>query len=165
MKLLNNELTSELLAAALRSDRLRTNYNIHPSLNDPVQRFFNAMQPGTYVRPHRHSTPPRWELFLALKGAVAILLFDDQGRVEDRQELHADGPVFGAEVEPGRWHALVALQPTLLFELKEGPYSALKDKDYASWAPAEGQPGCEQLVTWYVTARVGDRAMSDNQVQ
>jgi len=165
MKLLNNDLTSELLAAAMRSDRLRTNHNIHPSLEDPVQRFFNAMQPGTYVRPHRHTTPPRWELFLVLKGAVAILLFDDQGCVEERQELHADGPVFGAEVEPGRWHALVALEPTLLFELKQGPYSAMKDKDFAPWAPAEEQPGCEQLVTWYETANVGDCVISTTKSQ
>ena len=43
------------------------------------------MQPGTYVRPHRHSTPPRWELFVVLRGALALLVFDDSGRVEERQ--------------------------------------------------------------------------------
>ena len=77
--------------------------------------------------------------------------------MEDRQELSAAGPVFGAELEAGRWHALVALQPSVLFELKQGPYSALTDKDFASWSPAEGEAGCAALVRWYEQARVGDR--------
>jgi cupin fold WbuC family metalloprotein len=60
MKLLDNATLTELLATAADSPRRRANHNIHPVLEDPVQRFFNAMQPGTYVRPHRHSMPPRW---------------------------------------------------------------------------------------------------------
>ena len=63
-----------MAATAADSPRLRANHNIHPVLEDPVQRFFNAMQPGTYVRPHRHSTPPRWELFVVLRGALALLV-------------------------------------------------------------------------------------------
>jgi cupin fold WbuC family metalloprotein len=157
MKLLENETLTVLLATAADSLRLRANHNIHPTLEDPVQRFFNAMQPGTYVRPHRHSTPPRWELFVVLRGALALLVFDDRGRVEARQELSTAGPVFGAEVEAGRWHALVALQPSVLFELKQGPYSALTDKDFAPWAPAEGEVTCGPTVRWYEQARVGDR--------
>ncbi len=157
MKLLDQQTVSALLARAAESPRLRANHDIHPLREDPVQRFFNALQPGTYVRPHRHSAPPRWELFLLLKGAVVLLLFDDSGRVEARQALNAEGPVFGVEVEAGRWHALVALQPALLFEIKQGPYSPLTDKDFAAWAPAEGEAGCGQMVRWYEQARVGDR--------
>jgi cupin fold WbuC family metalloprotein len=157
MKLLDETTTSALLAAAGESPRRRANHNLHPVLEDPVQRFFNAMQPGTYVRPHRHSTPPRWELFLVLRGAVAVLLFDDHGRVEERQELDATGPVFGVEVEAGRWHTLVALQPSVLFEMKQGPYRALTDKDFAVWAPSEGDPACASMVRWYLRAGIGDR--------
>ncbi len=157
MKLLESEMVRALLGAAGDSPRLRANHNIHPQLTDPVQRFFNAMQPGTYVRPHRHTRPPRWELFLVLEGALAVLLFDDSGRVEARQELVAAGPVFGVELEAGRWHTLVALRPSVLFELRQGPYSALTDKDFASWAPAEGEPGCGRMVRWYERAGIGDR--------
>ena len=157
MKLLDNETVTALLAAAGESPRRRANHNLHPALEDPVQSFFNALQPGSYVRPHRHTTPPRWELFLVLRGALVLLLFDDGGRVEARQELSAQGPVFGAEVEPGRWHALVALEPSVLFELKQGPYSALTDKDFATWAPAEDAPGSAAMVAWYRTARVGEQ--------
>lgn len=141
---------------AAQSARLRANHNIHPVLEDPVQRFFNAMQPGTYVRPHRHLEPPRWELFMALSGRVVFLVFDDAGRVASRTELDADGPVFGAELPAGRWHALLPLTPVVLFELKEGPYNALTDKEFASWAPAEGEAASARLTAWYRVAQVGD---------
>jgi len=155
-KILSTELTDALMEQAVASARQRANHNIHPTLDDPVQRFFNAMQPGTYVRPHRHTTPLRWEMFLVLQGRLAILQFDGEGRVEERQELVAGGPVFGAELEAGCWHTLVVLEPALVFELKEGPYSTMTDKDFARWAPAEGDAGCEQVVNWYETAGKGD---------
>jgi cupin fold WbuC family metalloprotein len=115
VKIISNALITDLTRQAAGSPRQRVNHNIHPTLDDPVQRFFNAMQPGTYVRPHRHTTPPHWEMFIILRGRLVILVFDDEGRVEERQELAAEGPVFGAEIEPGRWHALAVLEPAVVF--------------------------------------------------
>lgn len=152
---LDQSLLDALMQTATASPRLRANHNIHPNLDAPIQRFFNALQPGTYVRPHQHRTPPRWELFLALRGALAILVFDDDGRVIQRQELTAQGPVFGMELPVGCWHALVVLEPCVVFELKEGPYHALSDKDFASWAPAEGEAACGTFIEWYRTASIG----------
>ena len=157
MNIITTAMLTELAERAAASSRLRANHNLHPTLEDPVQRFFNAMQPGTYVRPHRHSTPPRWEMFLVLQGRLAILLFDDEGVIQERRELAAAGPVSGVEVEAGRWHALVALQPSVVFELKQGPYRPLTDKDFAAWAPEEDGAGCAQAVAWYTQARVGER--------
>lgn len=159
IKLLTRELLDTLQATAAQSPRRRANHNLHPELEDPVQRFFNAMALDTYVRPHRHRTPPRWELFLVLQGDVAVLTFDDQGRVTGRTELQAGGPVFGIELPEGQWHALVALEPASLFELKPGPYNSVTDKDFAQWAPAEGQqPDCTNFVQWYRGAEPGQLA-------
>jgi cupin fold WbuC family metalloprotein len=80
VKLITQDLLHQLGDKAASSTRLRANHNIHPKLDDPVQRFFNAMQPGTYVRPHRHTEPPRWELFFILSGHVSILLLMIRGR-------------------------------------------------------------------------------------
>lgn len=157
MKIITTEILTQLVQKAAVSPRLRANHNLHPVLDDPVQRFFNALQPGTYVRPHRHSTPERWELFLVLRGRLVLLLFDAEGVVQERQVLDAEGPVFGVEVEAGRWHALVALQPSVVFELKEGPYNPVTDKDFAAWAPAEGEAACVAAVSWYQQAAVGER--------
>ena len=140
MKLIDTKTLLELSTEAATSTRLRRNLNLHPQLDDPVQRFCNAMEPGTYVRPHRHSQVDKWELFLALSGSVAVLTFDDVGKVIDRIELSANGPVFGIEIAEYTWHTLVSLEPgTVLFELKRGPYQPLTDKDFAQWAINKGR--------------------------
>ncbi|MBU1190806.1 MAG: WbuC family cupin fold metalloprotein [Gammaproteobacteria bacterium] len=156
MERFDQALLATLADTAANSVRRRANHNIHPRLDDPVQRFFNAMQPDTYVRPHRHCTPPRWELFLVLRGRLALLTFAMDGRVIRREEICAAGPVFGVEVPEATWHALVALEPSIVFELKEGPYHALSDKDFAQWAPAEGDSTCAAWVNWYRLAQPGD---------
>lgn len=156
MERFDQSLLDTLANTAANSVRRRANHNIHPGLDAPVQRFFNALEPDTYVRPHRHCTPPRWELFLVLRGHLALLTFDADGRVIGREELCAAGPVFGVEMPEDTWHALVALEPTIIFELKEGPYHALSDKDFATWAPSEGAPACSVLVEWYRHAQPGD---------
>ena len=157
VKIITADLFSQLNSKAAASPRLRVNHNIHPQLDDPVQRFFNAMQPGTYVRPHRHTDPQRWEFFLVLSGHVSVLLFDDKGRVTGRYELQEAGPTRGLEISPGQWHTLVAMQPSILFELKEGPYNQLTDKDFAPWAPVEADSDAQLVEAWYHSAAVGQQ--------
>jgi cupin fold WbuC family metalloprotein len=159
VEIIDTDRMAGLTARAAGSPRLRANHNLHPILADPVQRFLNAMEPGTYVRPHRHSDPERWELFLALSGSAVILTFDGLGRVVERAEVAERGSVRGVEVPAGVWHAVACLEAgTVLFELKPGPYVPASDKDFASWAPAEGQPECAVFEAWYRAARVGDSA-------
>lgn len=158
MKVVDAPLLEALAARAAAAPRGRVNHNLHPELGDAVQRFCNAMAPGTYVRPHRHVDPAKWELFVVLRGAFAVLIFDAKGRVEARIELRAGADAV-AEVPPGVWHALVVLEPrTVAFEVKQGPYAAVSDKDFARWAPGEGEAGAAALELWYRTARPGDVA-------
>lgn len=156
MKRLSRATVQELIVSAASSPRLRSNENIHPSLDDPVQRFVNAMEPGTYVRPHRHQQEGRWELFVIISGAAAVLLFDDEGRVTERVEMSTENGAIAAEVPPCRWHAVVCLASgTLLFEVKPGPYVKLTDKDFADWAPAEGRSDSDRFERWYREAQPG----------
>ncbi len=159
MKTLASEDLRRLSARAAATGRRRANENLHPTLEDPVQRFCNAVEPGSYVRPHRHAEAGRWELFLILAGRASVLVFDAGGTVRDRVELCAGGGTLAVEIPPDTWHSLVALEPgTVLFELKPGPYRPLSDKDFAAWAPGEGEAGSEALAQWYREARPGDRA-------
>lgn len=155
--LLNQKLVDDLLAEAAVSPRRRANRNLHADLDDPVQRFFNAIHPDSYVRPHQHVEPRRWECFLVVKGGIALLEFDREGAVLARHELREGQDGFGIELDPGAWHAVVALEPAVMFELKQGPYAALSDKHFADWAPREGDAGCVDVIAWYRTAQVGDR--------
>jgi cupin fold WbuC family metalloprotein len=158
LKTVTDTLLAELVLKAQASPRRRANFNLHPELDDPVQRFLNAVEPGTYVRPHRHVTPaPKWELFVALAGRIAILVFDDAGTVTERIEVAAAGPVRAVEIPAGAWHGLVVLDPgTVLFEFKQGPYAATSDKDFAAWAPAEGEAACQAMRERFEAARIGD---------
>ena len=149
-KLLTQELLDSVASAALKSARLRKNHNFH-QLDEPVQRMLNAMQPGTYVRPHRHlrSEPANgFEFFLVLQGKVGILTFDERGGILDRLTLSAAGPTYGIELPEGEYHSLVSLAPnTVIFELKEGPYNAATDKEFLQMFPPEGTAAATELAS------------------
>ena len=146
-----------LSAEASTAARRRKNLNLHPALTDPVQRLLNALEPGTYVRPHRHTAPAKWELMAIIAGRALLLVFDDDGVVRERIELDAATPV--VEVPPATWHTLVALEAgTVLLEIKAGPYVPAVPQDFAAWAPVEGSDAAIAFERWCHGARAGDRA-------
>ena len=152
IKRLSQELFDSVSQEAAALPRLRKNHNFH-QLPDGVQRFMNVLQPGTYVRPHRHLRPKGgdgFELFLVLQGEVGFLVLDAQGQVTQTERLCAQGPIYGLELEEGQYHSLMALAPnTVMFEIKEGPYIPADDKDFMEQFPAEGTAEAQrQLQIW-----------------
>lgn len=149
IKLINRELINTVAKEAKNSQRLRSNYNFH-ELPEKVQRFINIMQPGTYVRPHRHSRPEDingFEFFLALQGKIGVLLFNEQGSVIHQEQLSPQQNNYGIEIAEGTFHTLVALASnTVMFELKEGPYRHSNDKEFLSHFPEEGTAAAQQQV-------------------
>lgn len=136
---IDHALCRHLSRRAEDNPRRRQNLNFHTDLAAPSQRMLNALQPGTYVRPHRHLTPPRAETFIALQGQLALCLFDDGGELDQVVVLGPGTGVFGVDVAPGVWHSVICLQPgTVFFETKDGPYRPIDDKDWPDWAPIEG---------------------------
>lgn len=139
-QLLDSGLFQSLLERARQSPRLRTNHNFHSSLEDSAHRFLNVMLKGTYIPPHRHLDPPKFEAFLALEGQIAFFTFDDAGQIASTHVLGRDA--VGIEVQPGVWHTMIVLTPhAICYEVKPGPYSPTQDKNFAPWAPREGDPG------------------------
>lgn len=123
---------------ARQSPRRRAILRYHAH-EEPLQRMLNAMEPGTYVRPHRHAEPRKLEIFLALVGSAWLVVFDDAGGVAEAVAIAADGPCRGAEILPDTWHAVVCAAPgTVLYELIEGAYHPVTHKDFAPWSPGEG---------------------------
>lgn len=154
MKLITAASLADMAAAAGTVPRRRTHVTLHDDSADPIQRVVIALQPGTYVRPHRHADTV-WELFTLLDGALAVLTFDETGTVTGRFELRPGGDRI-VQLPPGQWHSVVALAPdTLALEVKPGPYRPTTDKDFAAWATAEGQDGAAVLVAWLEQAQPG----------
>ncbi|MBO9541016.1 WbuC family cupin fold metalloprotein [bacterium] len=107
--------------------------------HEAVQRMLNAVEPASYVRPHRHADPAKVEVFVVLTGRAVVLTFDDEGTLQSTLEIAAGGPCWGVEIPPGTWHSLISLEAgTVLYEVIEGAYQPASHKDYAPWAPAEG---------------------------
>jgi cupin fold WbuC family metalloprotein len=158
MKPIDNTLFNNLCSQADEVPRRRAHHLIHDSRAESVQRMLIALQPGTYLRPHRHLDPPKWELLLVLKGAAAWLGFDDEGHVTDRLEAGAHKRSKGLESPEGTWHSVVCLAPdTILFECKPGPFAPVATSDFAPWAPPEGAPESADYVRWMLRANPGDR--------
>jgi cupin fold WbuC family metalloprotein len=142
MKILDKHLLQSLSAQAKQNPRLRQNHNLHDSYDDPSQRLLNAMEPGSYVRPHRHLGHPKPEGFVAVRGRLALLTFDEQGRVEQVVLMGPEESVFGADLPCGVWHTIVSLEEgSAFYETKPGPYQPIPPMDLAPWAPEEGSAG------------------------
>jgi len=151
MKTFDAEYLNNLTAQAKSSPRLRQHRNIHNSYQDACQRLFNAIEPGSYIRPHRHIADPRDELLIAIRGSMALVTFDDQGSISGilcfGTEKTGSDLAVGAEVDPSTWHTVVALEVgSVLLEVKAGPFDPNQPKDLAPWAPEEGSPAAESYL-------------------
>jgi cupin fold WbuC family metalloprotein len=152
IKRLNQELLDTIAQQARNSSRRRQTHNFH-DLSEKVQRFINVLQPGTYVRPHRHRRAAGvngFEFFLVVQGELGIIILDENAQIIHKERVSANGPTHGVELPEGTYHTLVALAPdTVILELKEGPYDPSTDKEFLNAFPAEGTPAAAQLVeTW-----------------
>lgn len=141
MRIIDQKQLDQLSAQAAENPRLRKNLNIHPSDDFCCHRLFNAVEPGSYIRPHRHLDPAKDETFVIIRGRLGVIMFDDGGRMVKTALLSAGGAVVAADIPHGAFHAAVSLEPgTIFFEAKAGPYLPLTDQEMAHWAPRDGTP-------------------------
>lgn len=142
LQIIDNQLLDALSLAARQSPRLRKNHNLHASYDEPCQRLLNAVEPGSYLRPHRHLEQAKPECFVLLRGRIAVLTFTDDGQIEQVVFLSGGEGCQGVDLPAGVWHSMVSLESgSVFFETKPGPYRPLSDKDFAPWSPAEGSAG------------------------
>lgn len=137
MKLINENLLDKVTTEAQSSARLRMNYNFHEQLDDPINRLINAIEPESYLRPHRHLNPDKEEIFLILRGSAVLFLFDETGNITEQILLNPKQGSYGAEIGPGVWHTLLVLESgTVIYEVKQGPFAPLSPENFAPWSPA-----------------------------
>jgi len=140
-------LLNEIIAKAKASPRKRMNHNFHTYAGDTLQRMLNCLELGTYCRPHKHENPPKREVFIILKGTVAVLQFNNEGGIIETVILNNAKGQYGVEISPLTWHSIIALEnESVVFECKDGPYEPASDKDFAPWAPAEGSAEAAQYL-------------------
>lgn len=142
IRLIDTDLLDAISAAARSSPRLRKNRNFHPDNDFPAHRLLNAIEPGTYVAPHRHLDPRKDESMIVLRGRTGLVIFDDTGRITQTAVIAPNEGCCGVDIPHATWHTILALEPgTVFFEAKAGPYLPLAPAECAPWAPTEGESG------------------------
>lgn len=99
MELIDKQLLDEVSRQAKQSERLRTNFNFHESLDDKCHRMLNAVEPGTVVPIHRH--PTKDESFVVLRGKVRGNTYNDDGSVIESVVLCQEEVRYGVDIKKG----------------------------------------------------------------
>lgn len=136
---IDDALVSEVSLRAAASARKRMNHNFHPQATDRLQRMLNAMEPGTYIQPHKHENPDKTEAFFCLRGRLLVVEYSDDGDIVDHMILDSRTENYGCELPPRTWHSIISLETgSVAYEVKDGPWDPADDKHFAQWAPKEG---------------------------
>ncbi len=151
MKIFSAEYLDSLSAKAKCNPRKRQHDNIHQSYQEASQRLFNAIEPSSYIRPHRHAIDPRDELLVAVRGLMGLISFNEEGNVMRSLRFGSKSQdnslAFGVEVPANTWHTVIALEPgCILLEVKAGPFNPSHPKELAPWAPEEGSASAQQYL-------------------
>ena len=117
---IDKKLINELFDKAVVSDRKRMNYDLRTSSNDGSQRMLNALLPGSIVPIHRH--PKSNENVILLCGKLVEVIYDAEGNETERIHLDPSVGNFGCVVPVGAWHTVEVLEPSVIYEAKDGKY-------------------------------------------
>lgn len=149
---INKELLEKLFDQARHNPRLRQNFDLRTSADDNSQRMLNALLPGTDVPIHRH--PQSTETVVVLCGRLMEVIYDDGGREVERISLDPLAGKYGCVVPKGAWHTVEVLEPSVIFEAKDGGYgvdgsevwSGVKDKTAFSNSLGDLKKNVEYLI-------------------
>lgn len=127
---IDKALLDDLFAKAKESERKRMNYDLRTSADDNSQRMLNALLPGTEVPIHRH--PNSNENVILLCGKLVEVIYsltpnpspNGEGNFVEKEHIMLDPSVgnFGCVVPAGAWHTVEVLEPSVIYEAKDGKY-------------------------------------------
>lgn len=117
---INKDFLGKLFEQAVVNPRLRQNFDLRTSANDNSQRMLNALLPETIVPIHRH--PQSTENVFLLCGKIVEIICDENGKEIER--IHLDPTIgnYGCVVPQGAWHTVEVLEPSVIYEAKDGKY-------------------------------------------
>ena len=125
--IINNKLLDRVEEQAAESPRLRMNFNFHESLDAKAQRLINVLLPGTVLPIHRHTHTA--ETYVLLRGRMMVVFYDDLGCQTERYLLDPSIGNYGVNIPKGQWHGIEVIEPSAIFEVKDGPYMPIGPED------------------------------------
>lgn len=127
MNLIDKQRLDAVSEKARETDRLRMNDNLHDALDAPAQRLLNALEVGTELPIHRHQHTA--ETYILLRGKLAVVFYDDNKIETERVILNPKTEDYGVHIPIGQWHTIEVLESSVIFEVKDGPYTPLGRSD------------------------------------
>ena len=137
--LIDNILLDSLFEQAKVSERKRMNYDLRTSAEDTSQRMLNALLPGTVVPIHRHEDTT--ETVVCLKGRLEEIIYEEvveysreeTSRTEEvvrkvsfkevsRHLICPAEGLYGVQIPAGAWHTIHVIEPSVIFEAKDGKF-------------------------------------------
>lgn len=133
---IDRELLDSLFVQAKDNPHLRQNFDLRTSSADTSQRMLNALLPGTVVPIHRHEETTETVICLSGKmdeviyevvsGCVGLDAQDTTCNVVYREVERinlcpAEGR-YGCQIPKGAWHTVEVIEPSVIFEAKDGAY-------------------------------------------
>ena len=132
-------LLESLREQAKLSPRLRQNFDLRTSAADTSQRMLNVLEVGTQVPIHRHEETT--ETVICIEGRLVEIFYEEvveysretTSRTEEvvrkcsfrevaRVELCPREGKYGMQIPKGIWHTIEVLEPSTIFEAKDGAY-------------------------------------------
>lgn len=134
---IDKTLLDDLFAKAKESERKRMNYDMRTSSNDSSQRMLNALLPGTKVAIHHH--PISNENVLLLCGKLEVVVYEEvashshtsngehistDSQLVENERILLDPEIgnFGCVVPAGAWHTIEVIEPSVIYDGKDGRY-------------------------------------------
>ena len=146
---MNKDFLNQLLEQAKKNPRLRQNLDLRTSSSDTSQRMLNALLPGTVVPIHRHEDTA--ETVICLCGKLDEVIYEEispllsplkgkdaacfekgmdaqdvtigsRFREIERIHLCPAQAQYGCQVSKGAWHTVEVIEPSVIFEAKDGKY-------------------------------------------
>ena len=97
------------------------------SAEDMSQRMLNVLLPGTIVPIHRHHNTS--ETTMIIRGKLFMVFYDEMGGQIERFLLDPRIGNYGVQIPKGQWHSVEVIEPSAIFEVKDGPYTPLSPED------------------------------------
>lgn len=127
--MIDKKLLDGLLQQAAENPRKRMNYDMRTSPEDGSQRMLNAILPGSVVPIHRH--PRSNENMILITGKLEVVMYEEVIGTETtkrtlkevgRFHLCIDEGCYGCQVPKGVWHTVQVIEPSVIYEAKDGRY-------------------------------------------
>ncbi len=125
--IINDQLLDDIQKRATESPRRRMNMDLRNSSEDNSQRMLNVLLPGTVVPIHRHRDTS--ETTMIVRGKLFVVFYNDLGAQTERYLLDSTTGNYGVQIPKGQWHAVEVIEPSTIFEVKDGPYAPITPED------------------------------------